>query len=426
MKTARHERGGGGSSHQGTANGQAKTTKEAKARGERRIGRPTTQTTHSAEAQGTQGPKPEKAGDNGGAQREKKQKKRSPKRQRRKPRDTKGRGGAATTREQPTARRETQTRRERTESRAAGGQQNKQHTAPRPAAAGAGNQRKPETTGAPHKKKKQGTGRRRRKARDTNEEGGGGGGNHQGAANGPAEDTNEARAHGEPRSVRSKMQTTHSAEAQGTRGRKPKKARENRGAEGRKKEKKGGGGAKQHRPAGGGGKENKAPRPKAPGAGNQRTQETMGAPGNNKRRKTKRTKKGATPARRGPSKGDRHSGQRKGEAQQNVPGRLARPTRPDERAHTHAHGTRACRPPTRKGRCRRPHETAQVHRPSPPSNDGRYGKPDRSVTGSTHANHRSARSPRPLPEGTRQGQPHRGAPNEYDAVRAQRPCLSRG
>ena len=40
-----------------------------------------------------------------------------------------------------------------------------------------------------------------------------------------------------------------------------------------------------------------------------------------------------------------------------------------------------------------------VHRPSPPSNDGRYRKTDASVTGPTHANHRSARSPRPTPEG---------------------------
>ena len=31
-------------------------------------------------------------------------------------------------------------------------------------------------------------------------------------------------------------------------------------------------------------------------------------------------------------------------------------------------------------------------------NDGRYRKPDASVTGSTHANHRGARSPRPTPE----------------------------
>ena len=78
------------------------------------------------------------------------------------------------------------------------------------------------------------------------------------------------------------------------------------------------------------------------------------------------------------------------------------------RAHAHRHGTRAWRPPTRKGRWGRPHETAPVHRPSFPSNDGRYGKRDASVTGSTHANHRSARSPRPTLEGPARDNPIAG------------------
>ena len=88
-------------------------------------------------------------------------------------------------------------------------------------------------------------------------------------------------------------------------------------------------------------------------------------------------------------------------------GRPARPGQ-EEQAHARTHGTRAWRPPTRKGRCRRPHETAPVHRPSPPWNDGRYGKPDASLTGSTHANHRSARSPRPTPEGSARDNPIAG------------------
>ena len=304
--------------------------------------------------------------------------------------------GAATTREQPTARRETQTRQEGMESRAAGGQQNKQHTAPRPAAPRAGNQRKPEKTGAPPPKKKQGTGRRRRKAPDTNGEGGGAeGGNHQETANGRAEDTNKARAYGEPRSERPTTQTTHSAEAEGTRGWEPKKARDNGGAEGRKKKR---GGAKQHRPAGGGGEENKAPRPKAPGARNRRTQETTGARGKQQKKK-KGQRKGQPQPGGGRAKETDTAAKGKVEATRTHPG--GRPARPsqDGRAHAHVHGTRACRPLTRKRRCRRPHETAQVHRPSPPSKDGRHGKPDASVTGSTHANHRSARSPRPTPEG---------------------------
>ena len=110
----------------------------------------------------------------------------------------------------------------------------------------------------------------------------------------------------------------------------------------------------------------------------------------------------------GPAKRKDKAAKGKGEAHQNAPGRLARTTRPGRTStRTHALG-RAWRPPTRKGRCRRPHETAPVHRPSPPSKDGRYGKPDASVTGSTHANHRSARSPRPAPEGPARDKPIAG------------------
>ena len=42
------------------------------------------------------------------------------------------------------------------------------------------------------------------------------------------------------------------------------------------------------------------------------------------------------------------------------------------------------------------------------SNDGQYGKQDASVTGSTHASHRSARSPRPTPEGPARDNPIAG------------------
>ena len=105
-----------------------------------------------------------------------------------------------------------------------------------------------------------------------------------------------------------------------------------------------------------------------------------------------------------------------------------RPAPPGQARHAHAHtrGTRAWRPPTRNGRCRRPHKPAPVHRPSPLSQDGRYGKPDASVTGSTHASPPQRTRPKTEPGGTRQGQPHRGAPNGYDAERAQRPCRGRG
>ena len=49
-----------------------------------------------------------------------------------------------------------------------------------------------------------------------------------------------------------------------------------------------------------------------------------------------------------------------------------------------------------------------MHRLSPPSNDTRYGKPDASVTWSTHANHRSADSPRTTLEGPARDKPITG------------------
>ena len=88
-------------------------------------------------------------------------------------------------------------------------------------------------------------------------------------------------------------------------------------------------------------------------------------------------------------------------------GRPARPSQ-EGRAHAHTHGIRAWRARTRKGRCRRRRKRAPVHRRSPPSRDGWYGKPDASVTGSTHTNHRSAPSPRPTPEGPARDNPIAG------------------
>ena len=48
------------------------------------------------------------------------------------------------------------------------------------------------------------------------------------------------------------------------------------------------------------------------------------------------------------------------------------------------------------------------------------------MTGSTHAKPPQRTQPKTEARGTRQGQPHRGARNRYDAERAQRPCLGRG
>ena len=48
------------------------------------------------------------------------------------------------------------------------------------------------------------------------------------------------------------------------------------------------------------------------------------------------------------------------------------------------------------------------------------------MTGSTQTKPPQRTQPKTDAEGTRQGRPHRGAPNEYDAERAQRRCLSSG
>ena len=283
----------------------------------------------------------------------------------------------------------------------------------------------------------------------------GGGGGQQPAGN---QETQERREHRQNRGVGKKkttqstqgraQRTQTSAKAQGTRGRKTEEAR-NKGAQTREEKKRktsarqrgtattareGGGGAttrerpsaRQHKESESArrAKQHKTPRPRAPGAGNQREQETKRAQkkkdNGETEKKTKTKEKGGTgvkqgtktranPAWRGPSNAESQSGQKKKVRRTKTrPG--GRPARPgqDGRAHAYTHRTRVWRPPTRKGRCRRPHETASVHRPGPPSNDGRYGKPDALVTGSTHANHRSARSPRPTPEGPARDNPIAG------------------
>ena len=105
-------------------------------------------------------------------------------------------------------------------------------------------------------------------------------------------------------------------------------------------------------------------------------------------------------------------------------GQPARPGK-EERAHADTHGTEVWRPRTRKGRHRRPHKTAPVHRESPLSHDGRYGKPDASPNGPAHAKPAQRTQPNTEAGETREGQPYRRAPNRYDTERAQRPCLGR-
>ena len=83
----------------------------------------------------------------------------------------------------------------------------------------------------------------------------------------------------------------------------------------------------------------------------------------------------------------------------------------EEHAQASTYGTRAWRPPTRKGRCEGPHESAPVHLPSQPLQDGPYRKPDASVTASTHAKPPQGTQPKTQARGTRQGEPQRGALN---------------
>ena len=116
----------------------------------------------------------------------------------------------------------------------------------------------------------------------------------------------------------------------------------------------------------------------------------------------------------------------KGEAHQNAPRRPACPTRPRRvRTRTHTRD-QAWRPPIQKGWCGRPHKTAPVHRPSPPSKDGRYVKRDASVTGSAHGKTTAAHAAQDRRRRDRPGTtPSRGW-NGYDAERALRCCLGSG
>ena len=172
---------------------------------------------------------------------------------------------------------------------------------------------------------------------------------------------------------------------------------------------------------------NKALRPKAPRARNQRKQETKGTR-RSPEKKEKTKEKGEGGGRGGETRGEPTEDEERGNPSPEGAEQSRKTERPEEevrrtrtrpggrrarpgqegRAHAHPHGTRAWRPPTRKGRCKRPHKTATVHRPSPLSNDGGYEKPEASVTGSTHANHRSASNPRPTAVGPARDNPIAG------------------
>ena len=160
-------------------------------------------------------------------------------------------------------------------------------------------------------------------------------------------------------------------------------------------------------------------RPKATRAGNKRKQGTTGArKGTDKKKKRKRTKrrKMANETDRtgqilpGGSRAKQKAEAAKGKVRRtrtHLRGRPARPSQ-EERADTHTHGIRAWRPPTQKWTSWRPRKTAPVHPLSPLLIDGRYGKPNASLTGSTHANHCSGRRRRPTPEGPAMDNPIAG------------------
>ena len=183
-------------------------------------------------------------------------------------------------------------------------------------------------------------------------------------------------------------------------------------------------------------KQHTAPRPRASMAGNQRNPETTGAQTKGKKKGggqgkvsakaqgtrgrkpeeegdnrgahreqgkkeegKQRNSSGTTPAWRVPSKAERKSGQRKGEAHQNAPGRPPRPTRSrrtSTRTHTRDPGVASSNPQV---------EVSASIRRSPgapaesPVERRTVQETDVSVTGTTHANHRSARSPRRTPQG---------------------------
>ena len=177
------------------------------------------------------------------------------------------------------------------------------------------------------------------------------------------------------------------------------------------------------------------PRPRAPRAEKHKTPETAGARGERGRGKKgehKKTKQKNKPKHGQPQPGGGRTKKKDKTAKGKVRrtktspgGRTARPVQ-NEHRQAHTRGTRAWRPPTRKGRRRRPHETAPMQRPSPPTKDGRYGKPDPLMTGSTHGKPPQRTQPKTEAGGTRQGQPHHRALSGYDAEQVQRPCIGRG
>ena len=174
------------------------------------------------------------------------------------------------------------------------------------------------------------------------------------------------------------------------------------------------------------------PRPKAPGAGNQRKQGTKGArkkrgggdgERGNKGRANKRPRRGQPQPGGGRAKQKDRATRLEGQAHQNAPGRPACPTRPGRTStHTHARnpGVASSDPQGEVSASTRNSPGAPAQSPV----QRRTVRETRRVSDRVHTRQPPQRTqPKTNTGGTRQGQPHRGAPNGYDAERAQRPCL---
>ena len=189
-------------------------------------------------------------------------------------------------------------------------------------------------------------------------------------------------------------------------GSRQKKTNKNRNQGGKKKQREVGGERKKKS----GGQAQDAKAQGTPGWNRRDARDNRGAQKEKKKKKHSNNHKQGNPRPEGPSKQRALRDRPQEKVRRTRTDPRGRPARLAQQGHAQAHtrGTRAWCPPTQKGRCRCPHKTAPVHRQSPSLKDGRYGKPNASVTGSTHANNRSARSPTQMLEGPARDNPSRG------------------
>ena len=153
-----------------------------------------------------------------------------------------------------------------------------------------------------------------------------------------------------------------------------------------------------------------------------------GAKNKKKKKKHKNNHKQGNPSPKGAEQTRRapRTATGKGEAHQNAPGRLAFPTRPRRaRTRTHARdpGVASSDPRGAVLASTRNSPGAPAESPVEQQTVRETGR----VSDWVHTRQTLQRKqPKTNAGGTRQGQPHRGAPNMYDAERAQRPRLGGG